>query len=100
MRSKARGASIQAAAFRSRSLARRGSETAGPSMPVPRGFLRTVRMGRAYLVQHVRIDVRAMDRGVAAGRPARPALQEIRVWHLADHEFARLDIRPLHLHMA
>ena len=46
------------------------------------------------------VDVGAMDRGVAAGGPAGAALEEVRVRDFANHEFAGLDIRPLHLHMA
>src|SRR5690349_4032554 len=41
-----------------------------------------------------------MHRGMAAGRPTAASLDEIRVRDFADHELTRLDIRPLHLHVA
>ena len=91
---------IPARSFPSRKLARRGLGKGKPPTPGPRDFQPGMKLNRAWLVKHVWVDVRAMHRGVAAGRPTGAPLQKIRVRDLADHEFVRLNIRSLHLHMA
>ena len=46
------------------------------------------------------VDVRAVHGGVATGGPASASFEEVRVRDFANHEFAGLDVRSLHLHVA